>query len=205
MCRWPIRLLATAVCVLAAAVADARAGIDWTYDTLSSTSQVLSNNSQSSISLTPQTSLSAVGNSDIVLADLNVHSTTADISPDAITDGKYVLVLHLTDAASKQSTNLAFTGEISGTVSAHSTITSNTFTGPTTESAMLGANTYVVSVGPYVGPGPVGAIPGSIGAEVTVEPGCHQTREPSGLILAGLGLGCLGLLVWRRPRHQVAC
>jgi hypothetical protein len=198
MCRWPIRLLAITVCVLAAAVAEARASIDWTYDTLSSTSQVLSDNSKSSISFTPQAPISAAGTSDIVLVNLNAHSTTADDSPDAISNGKYILVLHLTDAASKQSTNLAFTGDITGKVSAHSTITSNTFTGPTTESAMLGAYTYTVTVGPYVGPGPIGAIPGSIGAEVMVEPGCHQTGEPSGLILASLGLGCLGLVIWRR-------
>lgn len=198
MCRWPIRLLASAVLVLLAAVADAQAGIDWTYDTLSSTDKVLSDNGHSSIDFTRQASLSAVGSSDIVFVNLNAHSTTPDDHPDAISHGDYTLVLHLTDAASKKSTDLTFTGEITGTISGHGTTTHNAFTGPTTESAMLGANTYVVTLGSYVGPGPVGSIPGSIGAQVTVAEGCHHTAEPSSVVLASLGLGCLGLVVWRR-------
>jgi hypothetical protein len=198
MCRWPIRLLATAVLVLAAAVADARAGINWSYDTLSSTDQVLSDNKASSIDFTRQAAVPAVGSTNIVLVNLSANSTTSDSKPDTISHGDYTLILHLTDGASSQSANLTFTGEIAGMISGHSTTTTNTFTSPTTESAMLGAYTYQVTLNSYVGPGPVGAIPGSIGAEVTIGPGCHQAIEPNGLALAGLGLSCFGLLVWRR-------
>jgi hypothetical protein len=198
MCRWPIRLLASAVLVLGAAAANARAGVDWTYDTLSSTDKVLSDNGHSAIDFTRQATQSAVGSSDIVLVNLNASSTTADNNPDTISHGDYTLVVHLTDTASKQSTSLTFTGEITGTISGHSTLTSNTFTGATTETAMLGAYTYAVTIGPYVGPGPVGSIPGSIGAEVMVEPGCHQAVEPSSLVLGTLGIGCLGLIIRRR-------
>lgn len=195
---WSIRFLAPFLVILCAAVADARAGITWTYDTLSSTDQVLSDNGHSSIDFTRQSPLTAVGSSDIVLVNLNAHSATSDDHADAISHGNYTLILHLTDAESTDSTNLSFTGSITGAVSAHSTKTHNAFIGPTTKTAMLGEYTYAVTVGPYVGPGPVGGIPGSIGAEVNIEPGCHRAAEPTGLALATLGLGCLGMAVWRR-------
>jgi hypothetical protein len=182
-----------------AASAHARAGITWTYDTLPSTSTIPSDNGHSSIDLTLQPTITAVGGSDIVMATLNANSSTNDAHPDALSHGNYTLVLHLTDTASGDSTNLAFTGTITGDVSAHSTTTQNVFHGPTTETAMLGKYTYLVSLTSYVGPGPVGSIPGSIGAHVAIEQGCqHAAAEPTGLALAGLGLGCLGLVRWRR-------
>jgi hypothetical protein len=198
MRRGSIVFLTVALGVFAAST-HARAGITWTYDTLPSTSTIASDNGHSSIDLTLQPTITAVGSSDIVMANLNANSSTNDAHPDALSHGNYTLVLHLTDTASGDSTNLAFTGTITGNVAAHSTTTHNVFHAPTTEMAMLGKYTYLVSLTSYVGPGPVGSIPGSIGAHVAIEPGCqHAAAEPTGLALAGLGLGCLGLVRWRR-------
>jgi hypothetical protein len=204
MCRQLMVFVATAALVLGAAAKQAQAGIAWSYDTLSSTDTVLSDNLQSSINFTLQSPASAVGTSNVVLADLTAASTTSDKTPDVISAGNYVLTLHLTDSASDASANVVFTGILTGELSAHSTTTQNTFNGPTTQTEKLGNNTYVVTIGPYVGPGPAGTIPGSIGAEVQVEPNGgakpNSAAEPNSLVLGMMGIGCLGMIVWRRRR-----
>lgn len=158
--------------------------------------------------------LSAAGNSDIVATNLYVFSTASPTTPDNLGAGAaYSLTLTLTDSASGQSSsnagNFTFTGLLTGTFSASNSNITNTFTSPTTESMVLGGNTYTVTIGPFSPPGPPSTtnITGSIAAYVQVTPGSgtgvQDVPEPSTMLLAGLGLSFLGGAAWRKRRQIV--
>jgi hypothetical protein len=113
----------------------------------------------------------------------------------------YSLDVSLRDDTSGATGTLSFTGQFDGVLDKKSILLNNTFTGLTTQSLTLGANVYTVTVGPYNSPGAPGSTtPGSIEADVTVQPqgGPPASPEPSCLVLAGLGLSSLGLGLWRR-------
>jgi hypothetical protein len=185
----------------------ARAEIAWTYDFTPGTTVVWSDNSNSKLNLSNQSSYMAVGSSDVVATSIGVDSSASDAHPDTFTNKDYTLSMKLTDVASGVFTTLNFTGQFNGTVSAHSANITNQFIGPTTYSnIMLGQNRYNVTITGYTPPGPVGGLSGSIGAHALVTVGDgqgggpHGTPEPASLILAGLGIGGLGLASWRRKR-----
>jgi hypothetical protein len=200
----------SAFAVLAALLATgvpARAGISWSYDFTPSTTVIWSDNHKSSLTLTNQASYNAVGSSDVIATQIGANSTTLpDSNPDIFTHANYTLKLKLTDAASGMSTFRTFTADISGSVSMHSTNTTNTFHSPTSFMGIhLGHNIYDIFIGPYTGPGPGGALSGSIGAHINVHPEQggggpppHGTPEPTSLVLAGMG--AVGLLALRRRR-----
>lgn len=198
------RLLILAVALTCLVPGAAHAGVAWTYDFTPSTTTVWSESMNSKILLTNQTPVTAVGTSDIVATQLSVSSTANDDHPDTFTHGAYSLSMKLTDAASGQFTTLIFNGYFAGTVSQHSANVENFFTGTTSyTNIMLGGNRYSVTMTNFTPPGPNGGLEGGIGAHavVAVQPGGgpHDTPEPSSLLLAGLGLGGLGL-VRRRLR-----
>jgi len=205
MNRAPLLLLGFALFHLTPA---AHASVAWTYDFTPSTTTVWSDNGNSKLVLTNQTPLMAVGTSDVVATQISVVSSADDDTPDTFTKGDYTLSMKLTDVASGAFTMLSFTGYFTGTVSAHSTNIDNVFTGQTSyENILLGANRYNVMITTYTPPGPEGGLSGSIGAHaiVSVQPGGgpHETPEPTSLVLAGLGVGGLGLARWRRWRTSV--
>jgi len=152
------------------------------------------------ITLTDERLKSAVGNSDIVATNLKTFSTATPAHPDTFTAKNYTLSLYLFDTASAQSATLSFTGQLSGTLSAQSSILTNTFTGLTTQSVQLGDNLYTATVGPYAPPGVPGSQnSGGIAAHATITVATItsiDTPEPSTIALAGLGLTLLAL---RRP------
>src|SRR5262249_61631571 len=114
---------------------------------------------------------------------------------------------------------LNFSGTISGSLSAsHSNIT-NTFTGPTSQTTVLGGNTYAVTIGPFSPPGPPSSTNvGSISAFVAVtapsggNPGGNppppdsEHPDPPTALLARLGVSFRGLASWRHRTngHPIA-
>jgi hypothetical protein len=136
---------------------------------------------------------------------LNVFGSAPASAPDHYTNGKYSLVLHLTDAASNASGDLTWTGAFNGTANINLASISNTFTSPMTQQLTLGGNLYQVTIGPYVAPLTATNVLGEIDATVSVgsaptnqPPPTSNTPEPTTLVLAVLGLGFGGLTVWRK-------
>ncbi len=205
MKRLKASLFASALGLLLLAGAEAKAGIDWSYDWTPSSTVIWSDNSHSSLTMTNQSPNTAVGNSDIIATELAANSKTADATPDLFTHDNYTLKMKLTDTASGAFTTLTFTGDISGMVSAHSTNTTNVFHSPMSITGIhLGSNIYDVTIGPYTGPGPGGGLTGSIGAHVNVKPAGgnpNPSPEPTSLVLGCLGMSFAGLAAWRKRRN----
>jgi hypothetical protein len=200
------RALGVAACLLLPlGAADARAElIQWSYNWSRSPAEVHSSNHGGAgfLALTDEGLKSAAGNSYLVATNLQAHSTASLNDPDVFTNRPYSLDLFLQDKASGQSGTLAFTGEFNGTITAKSTLITNTFTGQTTQTLVLGDHLFTVTIGPYSAAGPPGAVnAGSIAAraEITVSSIFHLP-EPSAFVLASLGIG--GSLLARRRRSQ---
>jgi hypothetical protein len=155
------------------------------------------------IALSEQPLTPVRGDSDVVATNLRTFSTATPGRPDTFTAKAYTLALFLYDADSGQSATLPFTGQLDGTLTAHSANITNTFTGPTTREVVLGANRYQVTIGPYAAPGPGDgqAPPGAISAHATISVEPVLLPEPSALALAGLGLAALALARRRRRRR----
>jgi hypothetical protein len=160
------------------------------------------------MTLTNEPANHADGSSDVVATNLRVFSSAARSHPDRFTHAGYSLSLALKDVASGQSAVLVFSGFFDGAFSATSANVLNTFSGVTTQSRKLGDHTYTVTIGKYAPPGPPTATnAGSIGAHVGVDeftpppPPPNDAPEPSTMLLAGAGMGCLGLTrLLRRKR-----
>jgi hypothetical protein len=153
-------------------------------------------NGTGGIALTKSSLTQERGNHRIILTTLTPFSSAVSSTPDHITRRAYHLTLFLKDNASRQSTNLIFTGIFNGTLSAGGANLSNIFTGRKTQQVHLGHFWYTVTIGPYQAP--VGNQVGSISAQVSV----RHNPEPPSLVLAGLGLGGLALVGFRKRRHR---
>jgi hypothetical protein len=199
--------LALGAVLLAAAGARAD-NVDWSYNWTPLTSKVAATTGSGWIEMTNEPVGSAEDTSDIVASNLISHSTATTKTPDVFTNAAYKLSLTLIDEVSKQSATLSFTGEFNGTMTAKKSLISNTFTGPVTQTAVLGGNTYTVTINSFTPPSPPTATQkGAISAIVKVSQdvgGGGQTPEPSGLVLAGLGLAGLGAGCWRRRARRAA-
>jgi len=191
--------LGSAALVLLLAPISARADlIPWMYN-WSRSPNVINSDAPGTgyITLTDESLKSAVGDSDIVATNIRTFSTATTAKPDTFTAKNYTLSLYLYDVASKMSTTLNFTGQLSGTLTAQSSILTNTFTGLTTQQIQLGDTVYTATIGPYTPPGIPGSVnSGGISAHATITVATVlDTPEPSSIALTGLGLT---LLVLRR-------
>jgi hypothetical protein len=194
-----------ALALLLAGAAEGRADlIHWTYSWSNSPAAVTADSPGTSyITLSDAVTKEAVGDTDIVATNLRVHSTAPRSQPDVFTDKGYTLTLKLTDEASGRSGQLVFTGAFNGKASAANDTITNTFTGPVTQSLVLGDHVYTVTIGAYTAPGPPGAAnAGSIGAHALVV--INTLPEPGALTLAGLGVSFLGVTVRRRRGAALA-
>jgi hypothetical protein len=196
-----------ALALLLAATTSGRADpIAWSYSWSNSPTHVASDTPGSGyLTLSNESKTNAVGDSDIVATNIQGHSTATGGQVDTFTNKTYTLSLALTDTASGKSGHLDFTGELNGTLTATSSVITNTFTGPTTQTLVLGDNLYSVTIDSYTAPGPPNsANPGSIGALATVS--IFHLPEPSTFVLSGLGASFLALAGRRRrPRLDGAC
>ena len=127
-------------------------------------------------------------------------------NPDRYTAKGYSLILYLLDNNSGKDGTMTFTGQLDGKVTAESSNLRNTFTGPTTQTLVLGTTRYTATIGPYPPPSPPGAVNvGSISARVTMKVEDVVTApEPGGIALASLGLMLLGAARARKRLRREA-
>lgn len=173
--------------LLLIAAADARAElIQWSYNWSRSPVNVHADSPGTGyVSLTDEGMKSASGNSFLVAANLQAHSTAPIDNPDVFTNKPYTLNLFLQDQDSQKSGTVTFTGELNGTLTAESSNIRNTFVGQTTQTLVLGDHQYTVTIGPFTPPGPTGAVNvGSIAAraEVSVSTIFHLPEPSSGAL-----------------------
>jgi hypothetical protein len=181
--------------------------IQWSYSWSRSPVQVHADSPGTGyISLTDGGLKSAAGSTALVPTNLQAHSTAPVSAPDVFTNKTYALSLFLQDKDSGKSGTMTFTGAFNGTLTAHSSNITNTFTGSITQSLTLGDHLYTVTISSYGAFGPTGASnSGSIAAraDVTVSNGgtvsnIFHTPEPSSGVLSLLGTACLGFARSRR-------
>jgi hypothetical protein len=202
MKRSPATLAGMALLFFLAAPGDGRADpVAWTYSWSASPSSVFADSPGTGyISVSNLTTSSVAGNSDVVAANLQVHSTATAAQPDVFTNAPYTLTLTLTDVPNNRAATVSFTGQLNGTATALSAEVTSAFTGSTTQSVQLGDNQYQVSISSFTPPGPPGAVSaGSIGARAVVL--VDTLPEPGALTLSALGAWCVGLAGWRRRRR----
>jgi hypothetical protein len=155
------------------------------------------------IALTDESLKGAVGDSDIVATNMRTFSTATPQNPDHFTHKAYTLSLFLLDSESGKSGTLTFTGEINGDLGAAFSRLTNTFTGPATETIVLGQHRYTASNLTFSPPGIPGAVnAGSISAHATITVvSVEQLPEPASLALSGFGMFLLGVVRWQFRRR----
>jgi len=155
------------------------------------------------IRLTDESLKHAVGDSDVVATNMRTFSTATPSNPDHFTAKPYTLSLFLLDVDSGKSATLSFTGQIDGDLGANFSRLKNTFTGPPTQSIVLGNHVYTASNLTFTPPGVPGAAnAGSISAHATIS--VEQVPEPSTWLLSALGAVSLGAFRRRHRRARAA-
>lgn len=151
------------------------------------------------VALTDESLKRAVGDTDIVATNMRTFSTAPPTNPDRFTAAAYSLTLTILDLDSGQTGTLTFAGQLDGELGAQFSRLRNTFTGPATQSIVLGDNRYTASDLTFTPPGVPGASnAGSISAHATIT--VEQVPEPASWLLASLG----GVALLRRLRRERA-
>jgi hypothetical protein len=115
-----------------------------------------------------------------------------------------------TSGSNPLSGDLTFTGTLNGTAGPHQFQMTNTLTGLTSQTLMLGGHRFDVSVfqdgvGPFPPNGPPAPGHANLFARINVDGGVQATPEPSTLVMAFLSLGTLAAARgWRRWRSAPA-
>jgi hypothetical protein len=189
------------------ATSSARADlIPWAYSWSSSPSDIHADAHGSSyITLTDEPGGLVIGDSDVVATNIRTHSTVPADHPDSFTHANYTLSLYLYDPASHASATLVFTGYLDGTLSASNSNISNTFTGPDSQTVVLGQHRFVANELNYTPPGVPGSVnAGSIAGHITIHVESVMTPEPTTLTLSGVAFVVLGVVRVRRRRKRAA-
>jgi hypothetical protein len=197
------RLAALAIALCLFGAGQARADFTpWDYNWTPSASVLQSDvPGQASILFSNEPGGSAQGTTSVVAANLKTSSSADPSAPGTFTNAPYSLSLAILDKASGKAGNLTFSGTLNGAVSSGSSILTNTYTSPETQSVQVGNHVYSVKIGPFAPPGPPSAnISGSIAAMATVT--VADAPEPSTLALAGMGLSMFGGWWWKRRRSR---
>lgn len=201
-----ITLGSLALALLLSSPSAARADIiPWMYNWSRSPNEILADApGTGKIALTDESLKGAVGDSDIVATNMRTFSTATPTNPDKFTDKAYALNLFLLDIDSGQSTTFTFTGKINGELGANFSRLTNTFTGPASQTVVLGNHRYTASNLSFSPPGVPGAAnAGSISAHatITVEQ-IVRAPEPGSISLYSLGLLALKAAVYFRKRRR---
>jgi hypothetical protein len=189
------RWAALAAALWAASAGAARAEPQWGFE-WEPGSQVLPT-ATGGVTFTAEPAGTAQGNQELLLTHISTFASPASTG-EVVSNAAYHFTLTLTDLASGKSGTFSFGGQLSGTFTATTAALTNVFIGPTEGKFRLGDNQYLVTIGPYRGPGGPGKN-GTITAYIEVKPtGAHSLPEPSSLLLAGLAAPLWALRRWRR-------
>jgi len=161
--------------------------ISWSYNWARSPSEIHADApGTGKITLTDESQHNAVGDSDVVATNMRTFSDALPTSPDHFTHAPYSLTLTLKDMESGQTGSMTFTGEINGDLGAQFSRLTNTFTGPATQSILLGEHRYTASNMTFTPPGiPGAANAGSVSAHATIT--VEHVPEPSSWLLSAVG------------------
>jgi len=216
-------LLAAASAVLLFCGAEARADkVAWSYNFTPSSTEIMSDSGQSKLILSNEplgiASTQPGASSDLVATNIKTQSSVDPSTLDTFTNKAFSLVITLTDATTKASGSLTFTGLFNGTLNSGAAKIVATITGNLVQSLVLGGNTYTVTMGQpnqYAAPSPpsstnLGSISGTVGVDVAPGGGGGgggggpppASPEPASLLLAGLGLTAGVGYWWKRRRRQ---
>jgi hypothetical protein len=144
------------------------------------------------------------GSATVAATQLAAVSSAPASNPDTFTGEAYNLTLQVTDTASGQTGTLIFAGQLFGTLTATTTNIKTTFA-KATQQIVLGADKYTITVGPLVPPttpnsGTIGTLDATITAEAQSVTLPSESPEPTGLVLAGIGL--TGAALTRRLKNR---
>jgi hypothetical protein len=134
-------------------------------------------------------------------------SSAATTTPDQF-NTPFSMQLHLTDAASGDSTNLTFAGSLKGSLTATTSTLTSTFQNPVTQIVTVGQNVYTVTIDPALLnlPRPGSTTPAAIDARVSVVSAgtghVQTTPEPSSLLLGATAV--LGFAARRMLRRKTS-
>ncbi len=178
--------------------------IPWMYSWSSSPAVVHADAPGTSyVTLTDEPLKVAIGDSDIVATNLRTYSTAPANSPDHFTHASYSISLYLYDPSIQKGATMVFTGYLDGTLSASNSNLKNTFTGPTSQTVVLGNHIFTANALSYSPPGIPGSInSGSISGHITIHIESVMTPEPATLTLSSLGAILLGVTRLRRCRKR---
>jgi len=172
--------------------------IPWAYSFSASPNPVTSNDGSASVNFAGTSGQESLNFNGLLAANISATGPT-----DATFSGRgYTFTMHLTDVTSNASTDLKWTGALSGTGPFALT---NKFAKPS-QSVALGQHNYTVTLGSFTPP--TATQGGKLSADVVVGgptvPPVNQVPEPTSLLLAGLGVSALGARAWWRKRFARA-